>query len=59
MGYRNSEGMGALLVRLRLQELLYYQYARPYDKLPSVKRVILRAKREIHGLKNICRPDSG
>ena len=29
----------------------YYQYARPNDKLFSLKRFILRAKREIRGLK--------
>ena len=27
----------------------YYQYARPNDKLPSVKRAFLRAKRECAG----------
>ena len=31
--------------------LYYYQYARPNDKLPSVKRAFLRAKREMCGMK--------
>ena len=35
----------------------HYQYARPNDKLPSVKRAFSRAKREMRGL-HICRPDS-
>ena len=45
----------------RLLNEYYYQYARPNDKLPSVKRAFLRAKREMRGRqmhKCICRPES-
>ena len=37
---------------------IYCQYARPNDKLPSVKRAFLRAKRERRGLQIHLPPDS-
>ena len=38
-----------LMKTARLLNEYYYQYARPNDKLPSVKRAFLRAKREMRG----------